>query len=150
MFETLTEYCDYQKSNVQHKVLYKNDQDAAPTVIYKDLQEIVSIAEHNDTILFYFAGHGMKKDQRGYLLLPNTTCSHIEDTSLSLTRINEILQHSRGPAFIILDACHSGILSRGEHISFSVGVIKDRNNTKAVAVAYRKNYGNKYSNVPFL
>lgn len=125
MFETLTEYCDYRKSNVQQKVLYKNDQDAAPTVIYKDLQEIVSKVEHNDTILFYFAGHGMKKDQRGYLLLPDTTCSHIEDTSLSLTRINEILQHSRGPAFIILDACHSGILSRGEYISFSVGVIQD-------------------------
>ena len=42
-------------------------------MIYKDLQEIVSIAEHNDTILFYFAGHGMKKDQRGYLLVLHTS-----------------------------------------------------------------------------
>ena len=56
---TLTEYCDYQDRNVEVITQYIGCDDT-PEVIYRKLAELINRAEQEDTVLFYFAGHGAK------------------------------------------------------------------------------------------
>lgn len=113
MFETLTNFCDYNKENLQLELLYRDQTELSPDYIYSKISELISIAQAEDTVMFYFAGHGMKINNTGYLILPNTRHDNIENSSLSLTTINKLLSTGKSNSFIILDACHSGIMSRG-------------------------------------
>ena len=66
-------------------------------------------SESNDTILFYFAGHGFEQEGVNYLL-PSDSCRNIlSDTAISLAWIKETLNKSLArKKFMIIDACHSG------------------------------------------
>ena len=120
MYETLTSYCDYQRENIELNMLYKNDDTISPSVIYEQITEQISHTNSNDTFLLYFAGHGMKLSNFGYLILPGTKHSDIPNTSLSLATINEIFKHGNCNSFVILDACHSGTISRCDSFSSSL------------------------------
>lgn len=63
----------------------------------------------NDTILFYFAGHGFEKNGMNYLLPSDSRFNILSETAIQLEWIKETLRKS--PArkkFVIIDACHSG------------------------------------------
>ena len=48
------------------------DDDTTPEQIYKKLSLLIDNADSDDTVMFYFAGHGMKIESEGFLILPNT------------------------------------------------------------------------------
>lgn len=125
MHETLTEFCDYDRNNLQLEMIYTDNPDMSASNIYQILKDIVEKAESDDTVLFYFTGHGMKKGEKGYLILPDTVHANLEETALDLHIINEILKAGKGSSFIILDACHSGINARSEMESLYLEEIKD-------------------------
>lgn len=86
---------------------------------------MIDNTEKGDSILFYFAGHGVKEDEKGYLLLADSKASDLQKTALDLAKINELLRKSNIDCFMILDACHSGIFSRNAFISSIIDIVSD-------------------------
>lgn len=125
MQETLTNYCDYDFENLELNMLYIGD-DNTPQKIYEKLTHMISESSSDDTVMLYFAGHGMKIGTDGFLILPDTKQSDIANTSLELKKINEIMSTPRCNCFIILDACHSGLLPRGEVGNLFIETISDK------------------------
>ncbi|MDF2882890.1 MAG: hypothetical protein K0R54_3447 [Clostridiaceae bacterium] len=113
MQETLTNFCDYDYSNMFAITLYPGSDFNNPEEILFELTQIVSTSKPGDTILFYFAGHGKIYNDEAYLLLPDTKDSDLENTALSLKKLNHCLSENGKSNFIILDACHSGFDCRG-------------------------------------
>lgn len=122
--ETLLDYCDYEYKNIKRIFQYK-DCDDGPNIIYSKLQKMIDNTEKGDSILFYFAGHGVKEDEKGYLLLADSKASDLQKTALDLAKINELLRKSNIDCFMILDACHSGIFSRNAFISSVIDIVSD-------------------------
>ena len=122
--ETLLDYCDYEYKNMQRIFQYKGCDDS-PNIIYSKLQEMIDNTEKGDSILFYFAGHGAKEDEKGYLLLADSKANDFQKTALDLAKINELLRKSNIDCFMILDACHSGIFTRNAFISSVSDIISD-------------------------
>jgi uncharacterized caspase-like protein len=81
-----------------------------PAAIAAALEETVATAEPQDTIVFSFAGHGVKADDGHYYLTPSGYSSDDpKGTGLSWTQIAGILGRARSRVVVILDACHSGL-----------------------------------------
>lgn len=122
--ETLVEYCDYEYEHIERIFQYR-DCDDTPQIIYDKLQKMVEGAKKGDSILFYFAGHGVKEDDKGYLLLADSKSSDYQGTALDLAKINKLLRESNIDSFMILDACHSGMLARSALASSLSDIISD-------------------------
>jgi len=66
-------------------------------------------SESNDSILFYFAGHGFEQEGVNYLLPADSRHNVLSETAISLSWVKETLSKSLArKKFIIIDACHSG------------------------------------------
>jgi WD40 repeat protein/uncharacterized caspase-like protein len=75
------------------------------------LEKILASAQHDDTILFYFSGHGILEEttQQVYLCLGDTQKNHLTETGLPLQNILQRLGNCQASQQLIwLDACHSG------------------------------------------
>lgn len=125
MYDTLKNYCDYPSENIVLNTLYAGDENT-PEQIYNKLIEIISTASCEDTVMFYFAGHGIKIKDEGFLILPNTKRSDVFHTSLELKKLNEIMRTKKCNCFMILDACHSGLLPRGDVSTLFVETMSDK------------------------
>lgn len=125
MQETLTNYCDYDYSNLELNMAYIDD-DNTPEQIYGKLSQLINNASSDDTVMFYFAGHGMKIGTEGFLILPNTKRNNVSNTALELKKLNEIMLNKTCNCFIILDACHSGILPRGDIGNLFIETLSDK------------------------
>lgn len=108
MQDTLINYCDYQSEDIQSFLIYRDADENDIGLIYKTIEQIIDKMEAQDSFLFYFAGHGMLYNDDEYLILPNTTQKDIENTAISLKKLNDILKKAKGNTFRIFDACHSG------------------------------------------
>jgi hypothetical protein len=68
-----------------------------------------SNSEQNDTILFYFAGHGFEQDGVNYLLPADARLNVLSETAIALRWVKKTLSESLAKKkFIIIDACHAG------------------------------------------
>jgi len=66
-------------------------------------------SESNDSILFYFAGHGFEQDGVNYLLPADARENVLSETAISLRWVKETLSRSLArKKFMIMDACHAG------------------------------------------
>lgn len=122
--ETLVDYCDYEYKTIELSIQYKGCDDT-PGEIYRKLQTLIEKSEEGDSVLFYFAGHGVKEGDKGYLLLADSIASDFQNTALDLGKINDLLRNPRINGFLILDACHSGILARNAFNTSVVDIISD-------------------------
>ncbi|MGF9946096.1 caspase family protein [Priestia megaterium] len=104
---TLINYCDYAEQDVITKKFTIFDQ-PTPKEILSEIKQLVERTQQGDTILFYYAGHGLIHKGDSYLLLPNTQHDNIEQTALPLRDISESLRKSERINIRIFDACHSG------------------------------------------
>ncbi|MCF4967678.1 nSTAND1 domain-containing NTPase [Nostoc sp. CMAA1605] len=78
------------------------------------LNQIVSTAQPQDTILFYFSGHGMLEpnSQQAILCLADTQTDDLLHTGLRLQELLQLLGNSQAQTQLVwLDACHSGSLT---------------------------------------
>lgn len=86
------------------------DDAATPGAIASALEDVVAAADAKDTIVFSFAGHGVKGDDDHYYLTPSGYRSDdSKGTGLSWTRVAGILGRAKARVVVILDACHSGL-----------------------------------------
>ena len=78
------------------------------------LREITDTAQPQDTILFYFSGHGMldPNSQQAFLCLADTQTDDLLNTGLALQEVLHLLGNSQAQTQLVwLDACHSGNLT---------------------------------------
>jgi uncharacterized caspase-like protein len=78
------------------------------------LNKIVTSATSEDTIIFYFAGHGVPDNHssQALLCLADTQRGDILNTGLAMQELLEQLEEAKAAKkLIILDACHSGSLT---------------------------------------
>ncbi|MBF2063565.1 MAG: caspase family protein [Calothrix sp. C42_A2020_038] len=79
--------------------------------VRNSLITITTAATSEDTILFYFSGHGIidTTTQKTYLCLRDTVKADLENTALPLHELLQLLTQSAARHQLIwLDACHSG------------------------------------------
>ncbi|MFW6295667.1 MAG: eIF2A-related protein, partial [Halothece sp.] len=79
--------------------------------ILNSLEEVVQKARSEDTLLFYFSGHGMldPKTQQAVLCLADTRKDALLTTGLKLSELLHLFsQCSAHQQLVWLDACHSG------------------------------------------
>lgn len=88
--ETLINFCDYAKENVHSQMLYKDADESDCEYWYSEISKICNKMTPYDSILFYFAGHGMALGEDAFLLLPNSVPGDELNTALSLSKINHI------------------------------------------------------------
>lgn len=99
--------------------------------IESQLKQLTSIIDKNDdSIIFYFAGHGVSYNGTNFLLCYDTDKNNISDTAISINYIFDLLGKHCNKVILLLDACHSGLnfdgLSRGLTSSISDIVFKQK------------------------
>ncbi len=63
----------------------------------------------DDTVLFYFAGHGRDMDGKSYLVPGDATLSTLHTLGIPLVNIQELMGRCKARnKILIIDACHSG------------------------------------------
>lgn len=84
------------------------------STVRASLRQITAKAQPQDTILFYFSGHGMleAESQAAFLCLADTQTDDLLNTGLGLQEILQQLGNSQAQTQLVwLDACHSGSLT---------------------------------------
>lgn len=81
--------------------------------ILDSLQNWLRDTQPDDTVLFYFSGHGVAdKGGKNYLVPIDAKLGLLQDSAISMQRVNEILNDKELiPAqkiVVVLDSCHSG------------------------------------------
>lgn len=84
------------------------DQKASADAIVDALRQAVAKANPADTLMFYFAGHGVQVPEGYFLTTSQTLLRDIPRTSLSWARVAAALSDSKARTLVILDSCHSG------------------------------------------
>ena len=107
--EALTEATDITREITLHHDFADNK--PLLNTVRASLQCIISSAQSEDTILFYFSGHGIldSETQQVYLCLGDTQKKHLATTALPLNEILRLLGNCQASQQLVwLDACHSG------------------------------------------
>lgn len=88
--------------------------EATSAAIERALADVVARAGSDATLLFYFAGHGVRDDEDGEIVFTTveTRLDKLDRTGLRLSKLPGILAGFRGEKVILLaDCCHSGGLA---------------------------------------
>ncbi len=81
------------------------------SIVYDSLQEMVKQAKPQDTVLFYFSGHGVldTESRQAVLCLTDTDRDNLLQTGLGVQTLLQLFSQCRAHQQIVwLDACHSG------------------------------------------
>lgn len=84
--------------------------------IRRELEEwLPSVAQPNDTVLVFFAGHGFAVDGRGYFAPWDVDPDHITETGYPMSDFGRTLETKVKATnkVLLVDACRSGKVSRG-------------------------------------
>lgn len=95
----------------------KKDLEPRRNNIMSQISYLSSIATSNDSLLFYFSGHGIEKNDHSYLLPNDARYNVLDETSLRIEWIKKTMNASNARVkTIIFDACHSGAI-KGKSLS---------------------------------
>ncbi|HEY9645820.1 MAG TPA: caspase family protein, partial [Chroococcidiopsis sp.] len=79
--------------------------------VVESLNQMTSQAKKEDTIMFYFSGHGFLEDatEKLYLCFPETDLARLSETALDIQVLLKRMKDSKAERqVLVLDACHSG------------------------------------------
>jgi hypothetical protein len=75
------------------------------------IDDFFSIAEPDDTLLFYYSGHGFTMNQQLFLCVQDTKVDRLPSTALSGDALNLIVANSLAQVkILILDCCYAAML----------------------------------------
>lgn len=101
------------------------DKGASAQLITEAVEKAVAAAGPQDTILFFFAGHGVQGRDGHYYLTPSGfDLNNIPGTGVSWSKLAAILGGAKSRVVIVLDSCHSG-LSGSEGLATNEDTVKD-------------------------
>ncbi len=90
------------------------DAEAGPVAILEQAQKVVESASAGETIVFFFAGHGVKdNDGQFYLATSETDPYDMANTALPWTKLADVLKRAPTRVLVFLDACNSGAAGTG-------------------------------------
>jgi WD40 repeat protein/uncharacterized caspase-like protein len=101
----------HKQARIHHDFVSRRPQQS---LVRASLEQIAAAAKPQDTVLFYFSGHGMLelRSQQPVLCLADTDTDNLLDTGLPLQDVLQLLGNSSAHQQLVwLDACHSGGLS---------------------------------------
>jgi uncharacterized caspase-like protein len=110
-YDALLTYCEYDPA---HVTLFSDGSHAAAKATRREdilaaIATMSSLATEEDSILFFFAGHGTRDDKDSYLLTNEFRRAVIPATSIPLNMVNEAFSQSKARLRLrFFDACHSG------------------------------------------
>lgn len=94
----------------EENITYIVGERATRATIENELNKIAKLANSNDQIILYYAGHGFNENGINLISCVDTDIGALGLTCLSIPRILEILNRSESKRSILfLDCCHSGI-----------------------------------------
>lgn len=104
---------DAIKEFPRKQIITHHDFAAFPTfeAVFNSLKQIISSASSQDTVLFYFSGHGVieQTSQQAVLCLSDTQNDSLLTTGLQMQELLHLLESCAARYQLIwLDACHSG------------------------------------------
>lgn len=111
VYDALVHYAHYSLEDV---VLFSDGEHAKArkpryTDILSEIKSMCVRASDQDSIVFFFAGHGTRDDQDSYLLTQEFRYNVLADSSISMKRVNEYYDSSKAKFKMrFFDACHSG------------------------------------------
>lgn len=77
--------------------------------ILTTLKAFADATEPDDSLLFYYSGHGAEFNRESYLVAKDGRKLTLSDTAVAISRVKEIIAAAPARAkVLILDACHSG------------------------------------------
>ena len=78
-----------------------------------DSIDSLSLADKDDLIMLFFAGHGVQdpKNDRFYLVTHDTDIKNLADSAIDWQLLSEHISQLNSRVIIFLDACHSGSIS---------------------------------------
>ena len=105
----------------EHLHLLTSDSENPPprANILESLSLLSQIVQAGDTVLFYFAGHGVTQNGISYLLPADTRADVLAQTAIPFSKIYQSIQHARHQ-LIFLDASHSDWHHRGKPVPSGV------------------------------
>lgn len=84
--------------------------DATKTAIESSFKRFLNGVSKGDTVVFFFAGHGIAFNEESYLTTHDTQPGDIKSTSIPLAVILKKVRGSKSArAMLFIDACHSGL-----------------------------------------
>ncbi|OXA93795.1 caspase family protein [Flavobacterium hercynium] len=84
------------------------EQHQPKSLVIEKIQDKVNSARDGDSLLFYFAGHGIINNSKFYLCLGETAIDNLDKTALSSIELNDLFSNFGGRGLIfILDCCRS-------------------------------------------
>lgn len=92
--------------------------------INQAMEKVCSKVKEEDTLLFYFSGHGSMPDSKNdlYMLASNSRTDRIRSTSVSGFFINELMSSTKCKnQIMILDCCNAGAFARSLRASSILG-----------------------------
>src|SRR5712692_1377262 len=110
-YDSLLTYCEYDPACV---VLFSdgahaNAQKPLRSNILAATADMATHAGKEDSVLFFFAGHGTRDTKDSYLLTQEFRTSVVADTSIPMNMINDYLRQSKARFCMrFFDACHAG------------------------------------------
>lgn len=85
------------------------DREVTPEAVWADLKGAIDRAGADDTVLFFFAGHGARTDDgRYFMAVSSTDASRLPETAIDWQKAADLLGTAKGRVIAVLDACHSG------------------------------------------
>lgn len=98
------------------KFEYLSDNLGTKTSILQKLKEVAKDAQREDTIIFYYAGHGFYHNGKNQISSVDTSLKSLDSTTIEILEVLSTLEDSLSDKIIgFLDCCHSGIrFSRDE------------------------------------
>ena len=110
-YDALITYCEYDPecvvlfSDGTHEKAKKPER----SDILAAISKMASCATENDSVLFFFAGHGTRDTKDSYLLTKEFRKEVVADTSIPMNMINDYFRQSKAKFVMrFFDACHSG------------------------------------------
>ena len=108
----LIENAGYSESRVILLTDDASEPQNRPTLatVRRRTSQVADLARPGDAVLFYFSGHGITRDNQGYLVPIDGDAKN----AVALSWVRETLLSSRAESrFLILDACHAGSAAKG-------------------------------------
>lgn len=124
--ETLVEFCDYDYNDIELIFLLERDKGSEVEGVLAQISKFIERIKEEDTLLFYFAGHGTVVENQAYLVLPETKIGQERSTALSIRRLNSLFKEKNINNFSIIDACQSGFDTNGSRSLDFINVIKNQ------------------------
>lgn len=104
-----------QSSGMFSKESVRLVQEAPSHQLCDAVEEFFQSAGHDDTLLFYYSGHGITRYQQLFLCAANTNIEKPHTTAIAESTVSSVAANSYARAkIIILDCCHSGMLKSSE------------------------------------